>query len=82
MFIGEGAVDEAALGVFGIAGETLVQLQRCFAGEQGNAVVAFLPVIVHVVAKLADVFLGELLVGDLGLLQADDIRLVLIDERL
>ena len=42
---------------------------------------AFLPVIMHVVTQLADVRLGELFVGDFGFLQADDIGLVLLNQR-
>ncbi|MNZ53116.1 hypothetical protein D3C78_709840 [compost metagenome] len=80
--IGEGAVDEAALGVLAVAGEALDQRQRLLAREQGHAIVAFLPVIVDVVAELADFRFRELVVGNLGFLQADHVRLVLFDQRL
>ncbi|MNP78009.1 hypothetical protein D3C76_1755400 [compost metagenome] len=43
---------------------------------------AFLPVIVDVVAELADFGFRELVVGNLGFLQADHVRLVLFDQRL
>ncbi|MNI93091.1 hypothetical protein D3C73_1509830 [compost metagenome] len=43
---------------------------------------AFLPVVVHVVAELADFRFRELVVGNLGFLQADHVRLVLFDQRL
>ncbi|MDT4839784.1 hypothetical protein FQZ97_735850 [compost metagenome] len=78
--VGEGAVDKAPLAVLAIAGETLVQRQRLLAREQGDAVMAFLTVVMHVVAEIADVRLGELLVGDLGFLQADHVRLVFLDQ--
>ncbi|MNN96071.1 hypothetical protein D3C81_2149960 [compost metagenome] len=42
---------------------------------------AFLTVIVDVVAELADFGFGELVVGNLGFLQADHVRLVLGDQR-
>ncbi|MNJ51896.1 hypothetical protein D3C77_472120 [compost metagenome] len=41
---------------------------------------ALLAVVVHVVAQRLDIGEGELLVGDFGLLQTDDVRLVLVDQ--
>jgi len=58
-----------------------VDLQWCLAREQGDAVVAFLPVIVDVVAERLDLRLGELFVRNLGFLKADDVRLVLFNDR-
>ncbi|MNE72808.1 hypothetical protein D3C80_1687820 [compost metagenome] len=57
-----------------------MQRQRLLAREQGDAVMAFLAVVMHVVAEVADVRLGELLVGDFGFLQADHVRLVFLDQ--
>ncbi len=79
--IGEAAPDEALLRLLAIAGKALVYLQRCLAREQGDAVVALLPVIVDVVAERFDLSLGKLLVGHLGFLQTDDVRLMLVDDR-
>ena len=43
-----------------------MQFQGRLAGEQGDAVVAFLPVVVDVVAERLDLGLGKLVVGDLS----------------
>ncbi|MCY1434177.1 hypothetical protein D9M71_502290 [compost metagenome] len=79
--IGEGAPDEAALGVFFIGGKAFVQAKRLLAREQGDAVVAFLAMVVHVVTQCLHVGQRELIVADLGFLQADHVRLVLFDQR-
>ena len=79
--IAKGAVDKTPLRVFGITGKALVQAQWCLAREQGDAVMAFLAVVMHVVAELANLCLGELFVGDFGFLQADHIRLMFVDQR-
>ena len=69
------------LGIFSVIREALVNLQRFLSGEQGDAVMAFLPVVMNVVAELADILFGELLIGHFDFLQADDIRLVFVDQR-
>src|SRR5690606_29669270 len=69
-------------GVLAVVGKALVYLQRRLAGEQGDAVVALLAMVVHVVAELADLRFRELVVGDLGFLQADHVRPMLLDQRL
>ena len=51
------------------------------AREQGNAVVTFLTVEVHVVAQRFDIGEGELLVADFGFLEANHVRLVFFDQR-
>ncbi|MNN41816.1 hypothetical protein D3C81_1559560 [compost metagenome] len=58
-----------------------MQAQRRLAREQGDAVVAFLAMKVYVVAQGLDLGERELLVADLGFLQADDVGLVLFDQR-
>ncbi|MNG06663.1 hypothetical protein D3C84_899190 [compost metagenome] len=79
--VGEGAPDEAPLGVFFVGGETFMQGQRLLAREQGDAVMAFLPVEVHVITQGLHLGQRELFVVDLGFLQADHIGLVLFDQR-
>ncbi|MCY1287476.1 hypothetical protein D9M70_364710 [compost metagenome] len=66
--VGEGAPDKAPLRVLVVAGKAFVERQRLLAGEQGDAVVTLLAVVVHVVAELANLRFGELVVADLGLL--------------
>ena len=78
--IGKGAPDKTPLSFFVIAGKALVQAQRRLARKQGDAVMALLAVVMHVIAEGSDVGKRELLVGNLGFLQADDIRLVLVDQ--
>ena len=58
-----------------------MNFQRRLAREQGDPVVTFLSVIVDVIAEGLDLRLRELLVGHLGFLQADDVRLMLVDDR-
>ncbi|MNJ54496.1 hypothetical protein D3C77_499370 [compost metagenome] len=79
--IGEGAPDKAPLSVFLIAGKAFMQAQRCLAREQGNAVMTFLAMKVHVITQGLDICQWKLLVADLGFLQADNIRLMLFDQR-
>ena len=81
IFIGESAPDEAALGVFVIAGKTFVHAQRFLAREQGHAVMAFLTVVVDVIAQGLHFGEGELLVMDFGFLQANHIGLMLFNQR-
>ncbi|MNT57697.1 hypothetical protein D3C72_1950860 [compost metagenome] len=66
--------------VLAVPGEALEQILRCLARQQGNSVVALLAVVLDVVAKRLDVGMGKLLVGYLGFLQTDDIRLVPLDQ--
>src|SRR5690606_24388670 len=79
--IGEAAPDKALLRVFTVTGKALVDFQRRLARQQGDTVMTFLAVVMHVVAECFGLCQGELLVGDLGFLQADDIRLMLFDDR-
>ena len=79
--VAEGAPDEAPLGFLAVAREAAMQFQGRLAGEQGDAVVAFLPVVVDVVAERLDLGLGKLVVGDLGFLQPDHVGLVPLDQR-
>lgn len=79
--IGETAPDETLLRLLAVAGKALVNFQRRLAREQGDPVVTFLSVIVDVIAEGLDLRLRELLVGHLGFLQADDVRLMLVDDR-
>lgn len=72
---------EAPLGFLAVAREAAMQFQGRLAGEQGDAVVAFLPVVVDVVAERLDLGLGKLVVGDLGFLQPDHVGLVPLDQR-
>ncbi|MCY1248953.1 hypothetical protein D9M72_624470 [compost metagenome] len=58
-----------------------MQGQRLLAREQGDAVMAFLPVEVHVITQGLHLGQRELFVVDLGFLQADHIGLVLFDQR-
>ncbi|MNN72947.1 hypothetical protein D3C81_1890260 [compost metagenome] len=80
MGIGESAPDKAPLGVFFIAVKAFVNLQGRLAREQGDAVMAFLPMVMHVVTQRLDLGERELVVVDLGFLQADDVWLVLLDQ--
>ena len=79
--VGEGAPDKATLGVFFVGGETFVDRNRFLAREHRHAVMAFLAVEVHVIAEGAHFFQRELVVVDLGFLQADHVRLVFFDQR-
>ena len=78
--VGEGAADPAPLGFLVIAGEPLEHFQRLRQGHQRNAVMTFLPVKMHVVTQRLDFGEGELVVGDLGFLQANDVRAMFFDQ--
>ena len=79
--VSERAPDEAALGVFFVSRETFVDSNRLLTREHCHAVVAFLAMEIHVVAKGAYFFQRKLIVVDLGFLQADHVRLVFFDQR-
>src|SRR5207253_1951848 len=79
--IGESAPDKASLSVFFITGKAFMQCDRCQAREQGDAVMALLPVVMHLVTQGLNFGQGELVVMDLGFLQPDHVRLVLLDQR-
>lgn len=81
MGIRVGAVDEAPLGFLAVVRETLAQLERFLARQQGDTIVTLLAVVVNVISQGADFRFGKLIVADLGFLQADHIRLVLLDQR-
>ena len=81
VFVCESAPDKPALGVFFIAGKALVQFQGGLARKQGDTVMAFLTMKVHVIAQGFDVGEGELVIMDLGFLQADYVRLMFLDQR-
>ena len=50
--------------------------------EQGDAIVGFLTMVDDVVTEIADLFDGEVLVRDLGLLQTDEFGIVFVDNGL
>ena len=79
--VGERAPDKAPLGIFIIGGEAFVQRQRFFARQQGDAVVTFLSMEIHVVAQGSDFIERKLVVMDLGFLQPDHVGLVFVDQR-
>ncbi|MNI80156.1 hypothetical protein D3C73_1366630 [compost metagenome] len=79
--ISERAPDETALGVFFVCGKAFEQAQRRLAREQGDAVVAFLAMEMHVITKGLDLGQRKLIVADLGFLQADHVWLMLFDQR-
>ncbi len=54
LVVGEGAPDETALSVFFVRCEPLVKAQGCLARQQGDTVVALLPVVMHVIAQGLD----------------------------
>ena len=81
VFVSESAPDKTALGVFFVAGKAFVQFQRRLARKQGNAVMAFLTMKVHVITQRFDLGERELVVMHLGFLQADHVRLMFLDQR-
>ncbi len=78
----EAADDHAPLGVLVVAGEAVVHRFQRLAGEQRDAVVAFLAEVVRVVPHVAHRLLRELAVLDLGFLQAHQGGAVLVEQRL
>ncbi len=69
------------MGLFIVAVKTLVHDQRRLTRQQGYAVMTFLPMEMHVITQRFDFGLWELIVRDLGFLQADDVRLVFFNQR-
>ena len=78
----ECANDHAALCIVFIGREAVLHRFQGLAGNQRDTVVAFLAEIVGVVAHVPYCLLREFRVVDLGFLQADQGRLILVDDRL
>ena len=64
------ADDHAALGVLAVGGKTVLHLLQRFPGQQRHPVMAFLAVIIGVIAQVADRLFRKLAVLNLGFLQA------------
>jgi len=79
--VGEGAPDKATLGVLFVTGEAFVHAQGFLARQQRHPVVAFLPMVVHVIAKGLHFGQRELVIVDFGFLQTDHVGLVLFNQR-
>ena len=73
--------NQTALGIFIISCEAFAHGNRLCFGQQGDTVMGFLAVIKNVVAEVFQVIEREHLVMDFGFLEADNIRLMLCDNR-
>ena len=71
--------DDTALRFFIVPGEAATHGNRGFFSEQRDAIVTFLTVVEDVVTQFRDFFEGEHVVVNLGLLQADNIGLMLLN---
>ena len=78
----EAGHDHAALGIFRIGGETLLHLDGSLLAHDGDPVMPLLAVEDHVVAHGLHIRDREGFVVHLDLLQADHVRLVLVDKGL
>jgi hypothetical protein len=79
---GQGGADHPALCVLAVIRKALAYPQGFITGQQRNAVMAFLAMIMHVIAQLLHRLEGKLLIIHLGFLQPDHGGRMLIDQLL
>lgn len=78
----EGGTDKSFLIILCIGYKPPENISGRFPVEQGDAIVGFLTMVDDVVTEIADLFDGEVLVRDLGLLQTDEFGIVFVDNGL
>lgn len=73
--------DDAPL-CFGIVTrEAFTHRQRCHSGQQGDAVVAFLAMVVQLIPQMCQILQRKHIVMYLGFLQTDHVRAMLLNDR-
>ena len=68
--------NESTLAVGRTPGKPFGHFEGWFPGQHSDPIVSLLTMIDNLVTKLFDIVQGEILIGDLGFLKADDVRIM------